>query len=140
MKSKITGLVLTAVLTFIYIPLSEYILISQDDVIRHLSWIFILIPTPGVLAFVYGFLSKEREMAFIVGFVPAFMFVITGLMISNVLDAMAVIHIIDSLYMGVTSGLVGVGGAMKKAKDENWIAFTLAGFAMWLFRILMGMG
>lgn len=141
MLKKNVGLLLVFIISMVYTLLSY--LISQNEVSRFMNRfiapLLLLIPTPGIIAFFYGFWSGKKWLSFSIGFVPVFMFFISSGFFETYVLGVSSRSLFLALFMGFFAGIMGYGGAIKRKGKEEWIILVLAGMFLWIFRILAGM-
>jgi hypothetical protein len=143
LSKKNVGLIFVFIISMVYAILSY--LISQNEVSglinRYIAPLLLLIPTPGIIAFLYGCWSRDARLSVLIGFLPVFIFFISSeffetytLILGEFLRSLFL-----ALFMGVVAGLMGYGGAMNKKEKKEWIALVSAGIVLWISRILAGM-
>jgi hypothetical protein len=136
MQEEREGPALVVILSLIYIILSYAISKSLGGgLMEFIALLLLLIPVPGVAAFLYGMRKGSSFGSFLVGFVPVFIFFMSGALFGG----FERVPLFSGLFMGICSGVVGYSGAVKKRGERDWIVFALIAVLLWIFVMLGGM-
>jgi hypothetical protein len=136
MQEEREGPALVIILSLIYIILSYAISKSLGGgLMEFIALLLLLIPVPGVAAFLYGMRKGSSLSSFLVGFVPVFIFFMSGALFGG----FERVPLFSGLFLGICSGVVGYSGAVKKRGERDWIVFALIAVLLWIFVMLGGM-
>lgn len=136
MSRKNFGLFLILMVSLIYILLSYIISQHEDSIVeRYIVPFLLLIPAPGVIAFLYGHWSGKGWLSFSIGFSPVFIFFVSSAFLENYTYT----SVFLGSFMGVLAGIIGYSGATKKKGKMDWIILVPASMVLWIFTILGGM-
>jgi hypothetical protein len=106
----------------------QYSTLSSPTWAQVVQWetlVLLLLPLPGMVAAVYGILTRKWPKAFLVGFGPCLPLLFLGLP-----------KAIVSFVIGVPMGSIGIGAALFRGGDMSRTAgFALLGTAViaWIF-------
>lgn len=125
----LVGMAIIAIMVFIRsLVVYKYVPVVYD--IWNLALLYLnLLPIDGAVAEFYGFWSGEKQMAFLVGFLPS----IVALLVASIKFGWF-LGSMTYLFVGLGMGIMGFGGA-KYREDRRW-GWLVAGLFVWLLIIL----
>ncbi|WP_457554404.1 hypothetical protein [Candidatus Pyrohabitans sp.] len=136
MRERRETAALTAVMVAVYVGLAYAIShTSGSSIAQAVAVLLLLLPVPGMVAFIHGLRSGSSSISFLVGFTPVFVFFMTGALFG----AFEGVPVVSGLFLGACSGIVGYSGAIKKRGEGDWVVFMLIGILLWIFVMLGSM-
>lgn len=131
------GLILVVILSLIYFFVLYAMEKDPEFFGRFILPFFVFIPLSGIIAFFYGLWSGKNLIAFSSGFLPVFIFHLYSSFLE--VNSLAGLNLSFALYMGIFSGIIALGGAMKKNGIGMWFFPVLLGISLWMMVIMGGM-
>ncbi|WP_456475722.1 hypothetical protein [Candidatus Pyrohabitans sp.] len=129
------GIILVIALSLIYLIFSYVIFTDLGDGLVRFVSLFLIIPVPGIAAFLYGMWKGSSLESFLVGFLPVFIFFISGALFSG----FEYVPLFSGLFLGACSGVIGYSGTVKRRGEMEWIVFAIIGVLLWIFVMLGGL-
>ena len=128
-SSKKVFFLILLILSLIYVIISIF-------KVGYVIILFLVLPIPGIVGFLYGNWSGSEKLSFLIGFIPIFIF-FRLMLLQN--PEMSSGSLIIAFLLGFCSGIIGYSGARKNKGNVDWILFILLGMFLWVIIVTPGM-
>lgn len=129
------GRTLVIALSLVYLVFSYVIFTNLSGGLVRFVSLLLIIPVPGIVAFLYGMKEGSSLESFLVGFLPVFIFFISGALFGG----FEYVPLFSGLFLGACSGVIGYSGTVRRRGEGEWIVFAIIGVLLWIFVMLGGM-